>query len=102
MKMNRNKKIGIHSEEGKRRISHAVSVRLKGKKKDMIHKKKIAESMKKIKIRSQCNIKSSRWIFKILIPAVHETIPLDLRDQCTVDQFRSLNAEDKKSVQILS
>ena len=70
------------------------------------HKDKIAETQKKrwevIKEKqcSACSIRS-RWIYKVHIPAVSEH-ELLLCDTDLIEQFHSLNAEDKKRVVIHS
>ena len=89
---------GILSEEAKKRIGEAVSVRLKGKKKDTTHKKKITESMRKVKQCSACSIRS-RWIYVVRMPFTE--YPLLLCDTDLIEQFRSLSPEDKKRVEIL-
>jgi hypothetical protein len=95
---------GVYSEETKRRIGEAASIRNKGRKLTRRHKKKISEAMNKVNQKecSQCSKKYSRLnpIFKIVIPAVSEH-PLMLCDTHVVEQFYALSQEDKKRVQIL-
>jgi hypothetical protein len=91
-------KTGIHSEEGRRRIGEVSSLRLKGKKKDSTHKKKIGESMKKIKQCSAYSIRS-RWIYVVRMPFTE--YPLLLCDTDLIEQFHALSPEDKKRVEIL-
>jgi hypothetical protein len=93
-------KTGIHSEAGKRRIAKAVSSRLKGKKKDTTHKKKISQSMKNLEICSQCS-KKSRFVYGAIIPSLTSYV-LFLCCGCFIDQFLSLSPEDKRAVRVLS
>jgi hypothetical protein len=87
---------GIYSEETKRRIGLA-----KRKKKDPAHKKKIAESMKRLKKLRQCSACSvrSRWIYIVRMPFTE--CPLMLCDTDLIEQFHALSPEDKKRVEIL-
>jgi hypothetical protein len=80
-------KTGVHSEEGRRRIGEASSLRLKGKKKDSTHKKKIAASMRKIKQCSNCPIRS-QWIYQVSIPSITH-YRLMLCDDCLLGYYKS-------------
>jgi hypothetical protein len=93
-------KHGIYSEDTKRRIGVAASLRNKGRKLTRTHRKKISEAMNRIKMCSQCTVKS-QWMYGVIIPSVSEYL-LTLCHNCLLDQYRLLSQEDKMTVSIVS
>jgi hypothetical protein len=93
-------KSGIYSEETKRRIGVAASLRNKGRKLTRRHKKRISLAHAALKICSACSVKS-KWIYKVKIPSVSD-YELLLCDTDLVEQFHNLTADQKKQVEILS
>jgi hypothetical protein len=82
---------GIYSEDTKRRIGEAASLRNKGKKHSRIHKKRISEARKQwlasIKICANCSVKS-KWMYAVTMPNI-TSYTVWLCDNCLLSYFRS-------------
>jgi hypothetical protein len=93
-------KTGIYSEDTKKKIGQAASIRNKGRKLTRKHKKRISESRKKwlasVKICSQCSMKS-KWIYGVIIRQIGDYM-IHLCDSCLLYQYRNVKNEKKIEV----